>query len=189
MQDITVEIVQNDDIEACRELCSELMALQQAKATMHPENFNFMNFETRMKKSYEGAPERQVIIAKDKGTPIGYIFSVVNYVTEEERGAIPDWAPPSENSTGFYPDWLKLPQKIGCLNNLYLREQYRNSGLGTKLFEMSMAWLESAMEMDLIFVYISNGNDAALNFYLKHGFTFSHAVFDGFINAAYKRRG
>ena len=36
----------------------------------------------------------------------------------------------------------------------------------------------------MVFVYISNGNDDALKFYLQHGFTFSHHVFGGFIQAA-----
>ena len=36
----------------------------------------------------------------------------------------------------------------------------------------------------MVFVYISNGNDDALKFYLQHGFIFSHHVFGGFIQAA-----
>lgn len=186
MQNITFEIIQDENIEQCRELCNELMAFQQSKATFHPEKFNFMNFDTRMKKSYENALERQIIVAKDNGIPIGYVFSAVDYVSIEDNAVYPDWAPLSENSIGFYPDWVKLPQKIGCLNNLYLRDQYRHLGLGVKLFEMSMEWLAGLIDVNLIFVYISNGNDAALNFYLKHGFTFSHDVFGGFIKAAYK---
>jgi hypothetical protein len=39
---------------------------------------------------------------------------------------------------------------------------------------MSMEWLESVVDGDLVFIYVSNGNDAALNFYLSRGFTFSH---------------
>jgi len=186
MKNITIEIIHNRDIEPCRELCDELMAFQQSKATFYPENFNSMNFETRMKKNYENAFDSQVIITKDCDIPIGYVFSTIDYIKIEDRNAIPEWAPLSENSIGFYPDWVELPQKIGCVNNLYLREQYRHLKLGTKLFDMSMEWLENAADIDLIFVYISNGNDEALNFYLKHGFTFSHDVFGGFIKAAYK---
>jgi len=51
---------------------------------------------------------------------------------------------------------------------------------------MTMEWLESFADVNLIFVYISNGNEDALQFYLNHGFTFSHNVFGGFITAAYK---
>jgi hypothetical protein len=51
---------------------------------------------------------------------------------------------------------------------------------------MSMEWLESFKDVDLVFIYVSNGNDAALHFYLSRGFTFSHDVFGGFIKAVYK---
>ncbi|HPL52655.1 MAG TPA: GNAT family N-acetyltransferase [Bacillota bacterium] len=187
MKNVTIEVVHDGNIEQCRKLCNELMAFQKSKAIICSEKFNSMNFDTRMKKSYENALESQVIVAKDQDIPIGYVFSTVDHVRMEDKAAYPDWAPQGKSSIGFYPDWVKLPQKIGCLNNLYLRDQYRQLGLGSKLFEMSMKWLESFADVNLIFVYISNGNDAALNFYLKHGFTFSHDVFGGFIKAAYKK--
>ena len=50
-----------------------------------------------------------------------------------------------------------------------------------------MEWLESFSDVNVIFVYISNGNDAALDFYLKNGFIYSHDVFGGFIKTAYKK--
>lgn len=59
-------------------------------------------------------------------------------------------------------------------------------GLGSKLFDMSMEWLESFQDIDVVFIYISNGNDAVLDFYLSRGFTFSHDVFGRFIKAVYK---
>ena len=49
-----------------------------------------------------------------------------------------------------------------------------------------MDWLESFADVNLTFIYISNGNDEALNFYLSRGFTYSHDVFGGFIKAVYK---
>ena len=36
----------------------------------------------------------------------------------------------------------------------------------------------------MVFVYISNGNDDALKFYLQQGFAFGHHVFGSFIQAA-----
>ena len=186
MENITVEIVQDGNIEQCRALCDELMAFQKSQATLSPESFDFMNFDTRMKKSYESALRSQVVVAKDNGVPVGYIFSTIDEEVESGEDSIPEWAPHVENSKGFYPEWVKLPKKIGCLNNLYLRDGYRSTGLGSKLFNQSMLWLESFPDVDLIFTYISNGNDAALKFYLSHGFTFSHDVYGGFIKAAYK---
>lgn len=115
-----------------------------------------------------------------------------NNITLEvvSKNAIPDWAPVQEGEPclGFYPNWDHLPVKVGLLNNLYVREEYRAMKLGSKLFDLSMEWLESFEDVDLIFIYISNGNEAALNFYLSRGFTYSHDVFGGFIKAVYKSK-
>jgi ribosomal protein S18 acetylase RimI-like enzyme len=187
MDNITIEVVRDGNIEQCRELCNELMAFQKSKATIAPETFDTMNFDNRMKKSYESSLESQVVVIKDNGIPVGYVFSTIEDI-ENSKSSLPEWAPVEEieNSRGFYPEWDNLPNKIGCLNNLYLRDQYRDRGLGSKLFEMSMEWLESFLDVDLVFIYISNGNEAAINFYLSRGFTFSHDVFGGFIKAVYK---
>jgi GNAT superfamily N-acetyltransferase len=187
MENITIEVVKDGNIEPCRELCNELMAFQKSKATIAPEKFDAMNFDTRMKKSYESSLDSQVIIVKDKGIPVGYVFSTIENI-ENKKNSYPEWAPIEnlENIQGFYPQWDHLPQKIGCLNNLYVRDQYRHMGLGSRLFDMSMEWLESFQDIDLVFIYVSNGNDEALNFYLHRGFTFSHDVFGGFIKALYK---
>jgi GNAT superfamily N-acetyltransferase len=189
MKNITIEIVENGNIEQCRELCNELMAFQKSKATIAPEIFDSMDFDTRMKKSYESALESQIILVKDNGIPVGYVFSTIENI-EKSKFSYPDWAPvdDSENGKGFYPEWDHLPNKIGCLNNLYLRDNYRDMGLGSRLFEMSMEWLGSFSDVDFIFIFVSNGNDAALQFYLSRGFTFSHDVFGGFIKALYKVR-
>lgn len=188
MKDITFEVIRDGDIEQCRALCDALMAFQKSKATFSPKSFDSMNFDTRMKKSYENALNSHVVVAKDNGCPVGYVFSTIEEVQPEDKDAFPVWAPMGENNKGFYPDWMELPQKVGCLSNLYLSDQYRHEGIGLKLFEMTMNWLESFEDVNLIFVYISNGNDEALKFYLNHGFTFSHDVFGGFIKAAYKRK-
>ncbi|AFD07947.1 GNAT family N-acetyltransferase [Solitalea canadensis] len=185
MKNITIETITNGDIEQCRDLCNELMAFQKSKAFIAPEKFDLMTFDTRMKKSYESSMASQVVVIKDDGFPVGYVFSTIDVIDSSKNG-FPEWAPKVENGKSFYPDWVELPQKIGCLNNLYLRDEYRALKFGSKLVEMSMEWLESFSDVNLIFIYISNGNDAALSFYLNRGFTFSHDVFGGFIKAVYK---
>lgn len=187
MQNFSFEIIQDGNIEPCRDLCNELMAFQKSKAVVKPERFDGMNFDTRMKRSYGSALRSQVVVVKENEVSIGYVFSTIDHVKETDRYAYPDWAPTEgKDSIGFYPEWVKLPKNIGCLSNLYLRESYRCTGLGSKLLHIAMEWLESFADVDLTFVYISNGNDAALEFYLRHGFMFSHDVFGGFIKAAYK---
>ncbi|MBL0388258.1 GNAT family N-acetyltransferase [Tumebacillus sp. ITR2] len=187
MGNITIEVVKDGNIEQCRELCNELMAFQKSMATLSPETFDTMNFDTRMKKSYENALASQVIVVKDNGVPVGYVFSTVDNIANS-KNSIPDWAPvvDPENNKGFYPDWDHLPDKIGCLNNLYIRDGYRDMKLGSKLFTLSMEWLESFPDVEVVFIFVSNGNEAALNFYLSRGFTYSHDVFGGFIKAVYK---
>jgi len=185
MGNITFEVVENDDIEQCRDLCNELMSFQKSQAVISPEGFNSMNFDTRMKLSYESALEKQVIIVKDDEEPFGYIFSTIDMVTEEMRDMWPDWVPRTTGGVGFYPEWLSLPQKVGCLSNLYLRDAYKGHGFGSKLCEMSMEWLGSFTDVPISFVYISNGNDRAYEFYIRKGFIPSHDVFGGFIKAAY----
>ena len=75
MSGITFHVIRNDEIEICRDLCNELMTYQKSKAFFAPEAFDMMNFDTRMRKSYESTPDAQVIVARDNGIPIGYVFS------------------------------------------------------------------------------------------------------------------
>ena len=187
MGNVVVEVVKDGNIEQCRELCNELMAFQKMKAVIAPESFDGMNFDTRMKKSYEGAIASQVIVAKDGGVPIGYCFSVIQEV-EGVDGPYPSWAPASGGGEyrGFYPDGKDLPSKVGCLNNIYFRSEYRGMGLGAKMLGMAMDWFGGFPGINLVFVYISNGNSEAYDFYIKHGFVFSHDVFGGFIKAVCK---
>ena len=176
MKNITIEILGEEDIEQCRELCGELMAFQKSKAFMKPERFDGMNFDTRMKKSWESALEKHAAIAKDGAIPVGYVFSTV----ESAEGM-------KNSSFRLLPDTAGFPERIGCLSNLYIRDGYRGSGLGSRLFDISMKWLESFSYMELIYIFISNGNDEAMDFYLKHGFSYSHDVLGGFITAVSKR--
>lgn len=189
MENVSFEILHGADIEQCRELCNELMAFQKSKAVLSPEIFDAMNFDTRMKKSFESTPDSQVVAAKDSGTPVGYVFSTIERISDGDKSYVPDWAPlrTTADYQGFYPDWEKLPARCGCLNNLYLREPYKHKGYGAKLYNMAMEWMKSFDDVDVAFVYISNGNESALKFYLKQGFVFSHNVFGGFIVAAYHR--
>lgn len=186
---VVIEEAEGGDIEQCRELCDELMAFQKSKAVLAPEAFDAMNFDTRMKKSYASALASQVLVAKDGGVPVGYAFSTIETASGGEL-ALPDWAPvkAGESAQGFYPDWIGSPTKIGCLSNLYVRDEYRGTGLGSELFERALEWLDGFPGVDVVFIFVSNGNEAALRFYLDRGFTFSHDVFGGFIQAVYRRK-
>lgn len=176
MENITIEILEEKEIEQCRDLCDELMGFRKSKAFMEPERFDGMNFDTRMKKSWESALEKHAAIAKDGAVPVGYVFSTV----ESAEGM-------KNSSFKLLLDTAGFPERIGCLSNLYIRDGYRGSGLGSRLFDISMEWLESFPDMELIYIFISNGNDEAMDFYLKHGFSYSHDVLGGFITAVSKK--
>jgi hypothetical protein len=85
IKDITIEIISDGQIEQCRSLCDELMRYQKSMAYIEPERFDAMNFDTRMKKSYENALEKQVVVVKDRGNPVGYIFSTIESADEMKK--------------------------------------------------------------------------------------------------------
>ena len=190
VEHITIEVVEDGDVKQCRELCNELMAYQKAQAIMAPELFDGMNYETRLLSTFINSPLNQLIVAKENDMPIAYVFSTIDNVASGDKSALPEWAPvvKGQETLGFYPVRDDFPTKVGCLNHLYVKDGYRGNGLGSKLLEQALSWLMSFPDVNLTFVYISNGNHAALDFYLKHGFTFSHDVFGGFIQAAYINR-
>ncbi|WP_375336602.1 hypothetical protein [Cytobacillus oceanisediminis] len=53
--------------------------------------------------------------------------------------------------------------------------------MGSVLFNMSMEWLSQFKDVEDYFIYVSNRNTEALEFYTRKGFTVSHEILDGFI--------
>jgi len=51
------------------------------------------------------------------------------------------------------------------------------------LSNMTMDWLNSHEDVDDLWVYVANGNEIVGKLYEKYGFSLSHSVFNGFINA------
>ncbi len=62
------EIVTEGDIEQCRALCNELMQHQYKMSVQQRHIFAGMNFDTRLKPSFENASEKMLVIAKDEGS-------------------------------------------------------------------------------------------------------------------------
>lgn len=169
---IHYEIVKDDEIECCRELCNKLMIYQKSKAHLNPEMFDMMNFDTRMAPAVINARRNFTVAAKDGDKIIGYVYSNIS---------------PKEIYSNDFVTFFDLEtvdgDLVGCLNNFYLENEYRNQGIGTVLFDMSMNWLKEFSEVKDYFVFVSNGNDEALKFYKNKGFIFSNEVLDGFITA------
>lgn len=156
--------------DCCRELCNELMVFQKSKAQIKPELFDNMNFDTRMVPSMKRAIYNHIVVAKDDDEEIGYAYSNIS---------------PKEVYTNDFATFFDFSSvkgnNVGCLSNFYIKKQYRKHGIGSVLFDMSMKWLNQFDDVDDRFIFVSNGNDHALEFYKRKGYIVSHKILDGFI--------
>jgi GNAT superfamily N-acetyltransferase len=172
---IHYEVISQDNIIFVKDLCNDLMTYQKAKADIHPEFFDGMCFETRMIPSVNSAKANFIMVAKDDNEIVGYVYS---NISPKETYSI-DFAT-LECDSFFDFDSVKN-QDVGCLSQFFIKESYRNTGIGSVLFEKSMDWLSSFKSISDLFIFVSNGNDNALKFYLGKGFKISHQILDGFI--------
>ncbi|MBY0122882.1 GNAT family N-acetyltransferase [Bacillus sp. S/N-304-OC-R1] len=167
---ITYEVISDDRIFCIKDLCNELMTYQKSKSFIRPELFDNMSFETRLIPSFKNAKNNYIVIAKDGHEIVGYVYSNIS----------PKEVYSNEFATFFDMDSVKNDD-VGCLSQFYIKEGYRNMGIGSALFNMSIEWLHSFKSITDLFIYVSNGNDHALTFYQNKGFNISHQILDGFI--------
>jgi GNAT superfamily N-acetyltransferase len=173
--ELTYEIINDDEIECCRDLCNELMAFQKSKAYINPEMFDHMNFDTRMVPSVEKAIHNYIVVVKDGEKIVAYVYS--NISPKEAY---------SNNFATFFDLSSVCKKNVGCLSQFYIKDEYRQYGIGSKLFNMSLDWLKQFDDVEDYFIYVSNGNDNALEFYKHKGFSVSHTILDGFITVLRK---
>lgn len=172
---ISYEIISEENISCIKDLCNELMAYQKSKAHIHPEFFDNMCFETRVIPSIKSAKANYVVVAKDDEEIIGYAYSNISPKQIYSGGFA------TLQCDAFFDFDSVEGDDVGCLSQFYIKEGYRNKGIGTVLFNKSMDWLNSFESIKDIFIFVSNGNDNALKFYLNKGFKTSHKILDGFI--------
>ena len=63
----------------------------------------------------------------------------------------------------------------GFLDSLYVDKHYRNEGIGSKLMERSLKWMEANDVWDFE-IMVSYGNEEALQFYKKYDFYPKHLI-------------
>lgn len=172
---LSYETISVNDIEILREPCNALMDYQKSKATITPERFDVMNFETRLLPSMEKAVHNYTVVVKDEDKIVGYVYTNVS----------PKGVYTNEFATFFDLSSVKA-DLVGCLSQFYIKDGYRQFGIGSKLFQLSMDWLDQFKEVEDHFIFVSNGNDSALEFYQRKGFNVSHDILDGFITVLRK---
>jgi GNAT superfamily N-acetyltransferase len=170
VMDLKYEIIPEEKMELCRDACNELMSFQKSKAYISPERFDSMNFDTRMVPSVNKAIDNYIVVVKDDDKIVGYVYSNIS---------------PKETYSNEFATFFDLSSvrknNVGCLSQFYIKEEYRQYGVGSTLFNMSMEWLKQFDDVDDYFIFVSNGNDNALEFYQRKGFAVSHVILDGFI--------
>ncbi|RXT07897.1 GNAT family N-acetyltransferase [Ammoniphilus sp. CFH 90114] len=167
---LVYEVISEEKMEVCRDLCNELMAFQKSKSHIRTELFDSMNFETRMVPSIKKAIHNFIVVVKDADRIVGYVYSNIS----------PKETYSNEFATFFDLDSVRR-KNVGCLSQFYIREEYQKHGVGSTLFDMSMEWLKGFDDVEDYFIYVSNGNYNALEFYKRKGFAVSHDILDGFI--------
>jgi GNAT superfamily N-acetyltransferase len=172
---IRYEVIGEENISCVMDLCNELMAYQKSKAHIHPEWFDGMSFETRMVPSVKSAKANFLVVAKDEDELVGYAYSNISskYIYTNNFATL--------DCDAFFDFDSVKGDDVGCLSQFFIKEEYRSKGIGSALFHQSMEWLRSFESIHDVFIFVSNGNDDALQFYLRKGFRISHQILDGFI--------
>ncbi len=169
---ITFENIPETELYKLESLCNQLMAYQKSKAFIEPERFDVMNYDTRLVPSVKGARYNHILIAKEGEEIIAYAYS--NICAKETYAG------------GMFGAFFEMDsvkgEDVGCLSQFYIAESYRGMGIGHELFNRSMAWLKTFPEVTDYFIFVSNGNRSALDFYLARNFNYSHDILNGFIS-------
>ena len=175
------------NVEACRDLCNELMKFQAEQSHTGTDVLAAMTFDNRLKPSFESALLKKLLLAFDGKDAVGYVYADVSDVAEERKLFVPEWAKEiyREGQNIFYNSEQKLPARLGTFNNLYIKPGYHGLGIGNRLSKIVMDWMKSIERISGIYVYVSNGNERVADFYRKFGFEYSHDVLGGFIKAYY----
>ncbi|MEZ0537927.1 GNAT family N-acetyltransferase [Caldicellulosiruptoraceae bacterium PP1] len=169
------EVISEDNVLRIKELCNELMIYQKFLAKIHPEFFDGMSFEIRMLPALKSSKANFIVVAKDGEEVVGYAYSNIasKYIYTNNFATL--------NCDAFFDFNSVNGEDVGCLSQFYIKDEYRNRGIGSMLFDKSMEWLNSFDYINDIFIFVSNGNENALKFYLNKGFKISHQILDGFI--------
>jgi len=151
------KVAKKEDVEVIRPLVDQLFKLQAERAEdKWKPILSSMTMESRVLPDFEAEvfpyADTQLIMVKDEDTNryVGFAYSAMG---RDQKGN------------------LKL---------FFLEKAYRGKGVGSKLFEDAMAFIE-AHQPEEIMIAVSNGNEQGFNFYTSKGFRFKSMFMDGMV--------
>jgi len=71
-----------------------------------------------------------------------------------------------------------LDQQFGYITNVYMRPEYRNQGLGSRLIEHVIAWAK-AQELEFIILWPS---ERSVPYYQREGFVYPHDAMELYLS-------
>lgn len=151
------KVTKKEDVEVFRPLVDQLFKLQAERAEEKWKPIlSSMTIESRLHPDFEAEEfpyaDTQLIMVKDE--------DINRYV-------------------GFAYSTMGRDQN-GNLKLYFIEEEYRGKGIGTKLFNDAMEFIEEHQPKEIL-IYVSNGNEQALNFYMNKGFRFKSLVWNGMV--------
>jgi GNAT superfamily N-acetyltransferase len=127
----------------------------------------YQHFGIRVEKDYKNSLDQglpvgmQVFYAQEQGIDIGFVVISISPLKMRE------W-----EEVFVEEGWVEADFKIGVasfeLMYLYVKEGFRNKGLGSKLFFRVRNYADK-MGIRSIYAYVSDTTDQAMQFYLKEG--------------------
>ena len=104
----------------------------------------------------------------------GTLAKLLTQIVESKEGQIfvglagSDYAGYCLVTKKVYP--VEIPKFCGCINGIYIRDDYRRDKLGTRLFHEAVAWLKS-QDVTYVELYHMINDDRAAGFWRHMGFT------------------
>jgi ribosomal protein S18 acetylase RimI-like enzyme len=127
-------------LDDVRELWEELNQYHLVKSPYFKYHFANFTFQARKESLIESAEK-------------GKLFTLIAYHESEKVGYC----------------IASVVNDIGEVDSIYVKPEYRETGIGNTLMEKSLDWINSSYAKNII-IKVAVGNEEAFGFYSKYGF-------------------
>ncbi|MFW5656567.1 MAG: GNAT family N-acetyltransferase [Bacteroidota bacterium] len=150
MNEIAIHIAGLTEIDSVQPLWEELNKQHAGQSTHFKNRFKKMTWEQRKSRLLKKADDLILVYAtlKNSDKLIGYCIATTEINSDEIQGEI---------------------------DSILIEEAYRGSGIGKKLFEKSLEWLENK-GVDSPKLLVAVGNESVLDYYKNFGFYPLHII-------------